>query len=342
MSASLSPLPTAACARPVPVAAECRARRRSPRSSCPGDDGPCRVPGRPGRVRRRRAAGPHRGQDLPHRGEARALRGLDAARGRPVRARLRPHERGRPPGRPHGRAQRGRVHRAPRPPLRRSGRARRHGDRDRRPDRRGRGAGHALRARAHRSDELPPARPPDGPVAAGRGGRARTSHASASRRTRSSRAASIVGARGGSAYGVDYTIVCGPDWAVRALDLGTSDGMALSLRSDGLGRWTHHDGKPLPEFDGCLDVDLAGSPFTNTLPIRRLWPDLGQRRGASGHALRPVRPRSCPCRDGQVYTGAGGRRAAFATRPTDRVLRGRPARRRRRARPRLPDPVRPA
>ena len=29
-------------------------------------------------------------------------------------------------------------------------------------------------------------------------------------------------------------------------------------------------GDALPEFDGCIDIDLAGTPFTNTLPIRRL------------------------------------------------------------------------
>ena len=33
----------------------------------------------------------------------------------------------------------------------------------------------------------------------------------------------------------------------------------------------------VPELDGCIDIDLAGSPFTNTLPIRRrdLGPDVG-------------------------------------------------------------------
>jgi hypothetical protein len=71
-------------------------------------------------------------------------------------------------------------------------------------------------------------------------------------------------------YGVDYTIVCDAAWTVRELDLATTAGMAFSLRSDGAGRWTNHDGRHLAEFDGCLDVDLAGTPFTNTLPIRRI------------------------------------------------------------------------
>ncbi len=29
-------------------------------------------------------------------------------------------------------------------------------------------------------------------------------------------------------------------------------------------------GDVLSGFDGCIDIDLAGTPFTNTLPIRRL------------------------------------------------------------------------
>ena len=115
----------------------------------------------------------------------------------------------------------------------------------------------------------------------------------------------IVGDRGGRPYGVDYTIVCGADWAVRSLDLGTTDGMALALKADGLGAWTNHDGKRLPEFDGCLDVDLAGSAFTNTLPIRRLWPELGLRSAHLAMLYVPVR-------DGQVYAGLeGGRRFRY-------------------------------
>lgn len=33
--------------------------------------------------------------------------------------------------------------------------------------------------------------------------------------------------------------------------------------------WTVN-GKRTPEFDGCIDIDILPTPFTNTLPIRRL------------------------------------------------------------------------
>jgi hypothetical protein len=32
----------------------------------------------------------------------------------------------------------------------------------------------------------------------------------------------------------------------------------------------------LPEFDGCLDIDISATPFTNSLPIRRLHLQPGQ------------------------------------------------------------------
>lgn len=115
----------------------------------------------------------------------------------------------------------------------------------------------------------------------------------------------VIGDRG-RPYGVDYTIECDRDWTVRRLDLATTDGMALSILSDGAGSWTNHDGRPLPEFDGCLDVDLAGSAFTNTLPIRRIdWSGSGQ---SIELAMVYVPFGSfVPVRDGQVYTAKGER-----------------------------------
>jgi hypothetical protein len=59
-------------------------------------------------------------------------------------------------------------------------------------------------------------------------------------------------------------------WVIRTLDLETTAGQTLCLVKDGNGRWTDQRGAHLPRFDGCIDIDLGGSPFTNTLPIRRL------------------------------------------------------------------------
>ena len=118
----------------------------------------------------------------------------------------------------------------------------------------------------------------------------------------------VIGGRGRTSYGVDYTLVCDGGWHVRELHLGTAAGMALSLLSDGAGRWTNHDGKPLPDLDGCLDVDLAGTPFTNTLPVRRV--DWAVQGGAPLELTMLYVPFDSfvPARDGKIYTALGGRR----------------------------------
>jgi hypothetical protein len=59
---------------------------------------------------------------------------------------------------------------------------------------------------------------------------------------------------------------------VDRFDAGEGDDAAasgsLSLVADD-GSWTL-DGEPVPGLDGCLDVDVAVTPLTNTLPVRRL------------------------------------------------------------------------
>jgi hypothetical protein len=85
------------------------------------------------------------------------------------------------------------------------------------------------------------------------------------------RAASVlIGERGGRRYGVRYTIDCSAHWAVLSFSIETTDGMRLALSSDGNGHWRSEAGVPLSLFDGCIDIDLAGTAFTNSLPIRRL------------------------------------------------------------------------
>jgi len=75
-----------------------------------------------------------------------------------------------------------------------------------------------------------------------------------------------------------YTVRCDAQWRVRELrcdrldadPADATDTPALHLFADGLGHWTTRAGDPLPDLDGCVDVDIMATPFTNTLPIRRL------------------------------------------------------------------------
>lgn len=41
------------------------------------------------------------------------------------------------------------------------------------------------------------------------------------------------------------------------------------------GQWGEMNGARRPELDGCTEVDLGATPFTNTLPIRRLRIEVG-------------------------------------------------------------------
>jgi hypothetical protein len=44
----------------------------------------------------------------------------------------------------------------------------------------------------------------------------------------------------------------------------------VDLLADGEGNWTTRSGESVPGLEGCVDVDISATPFTNTLPIQRL------------------------------------------------------------------------
>ena len=121
----------------------------------------------------------------------------------------------------------------------------------------------------------------------------------------------VIGSRGGHDFGLDYTIVCDDAFRVRELHLGTVEGGALFLVSDGKGSWRNHDDRALPEFDGCIDVDLAATPFTNTLPIRRIDWDAQPEGRAEIAALYLPLGSIAPVVDRQIYTRLGDRRFRY-------------------------------
>jgi hypothetical protein len=50
------------------------------------------------------------------------------------------------------------------------------------------------------------------------------------------------------------------------------------LTTDGAEHWFDSDNHLLLALDGCIDIDITATPFTNTLPIRRLEWSVGQSR----------------------------------------------------------------
>jgi uncharacterized protein len=81
----------------------------------------------------------------------------------------------------------------------------------------------------------------------------------------------VIGEEHGIVFRARYVIRCDPGWRTREMIVDPLDGRdRLHLRSDGKGNWSDTSGRRIIELKGCLDVDLSGTPFTNTLPIRRL------------------------------------------------------------------------
>ena len=103
----------------------------------------------------------------------------------------------------------------------------------------------------------------------------------------------VIGDRGdGEPYGVSYAIDCGTDFAVTAVTIAATDGRRVFLeRRDGI--WRDVFGEHLSAFDDCIDIDLQGSPFTNTLPIRRERWEIGQSRSFGVHRAITRRPDFC-------------------------------------------------
>ncbi len=70
---------------------------------------------------------------------------------------------------------------------------------------------------------------------------------------------------------IQYVLRLNASWQVRQFllfrDLDEPD---LWLATDGSGRWGEMNGAHRTELDGCYDIDLACTPMTQTLPIRRL------------------------------------------------------------------------
>jgi hypothetical protein len=121
-------------------------------------------------------------------------------------------------------------------------------------------------------------------------------------------------------FGVRYRVLCDPTWRVRQVEveLMGSD-KRLHLIADGEGRWLDDVARQtLRELDDLIDVDLAFTPFTNTLPIRRL----GLKDGESADIMVVYVgvPDLTPIPDPQRYTClAQGRRYRFESLDSDFV-----------------------
>jgi hypothetical protein len=78
-----------------------------------------------------------------------------------------------------------------------------------------------------------------------------------------------------------YRLTWDDSWTLLTADLTVDterESRSLALRPDGRGLWFHQNGAPIGELDGCVDIDIWPTPFTNSFPIRRESMAVGERR----------------------------------------------------------------
>jgi hypothetical protein len=75
----------------------------------------------------------------------------------------------------------------------------------------------------------------------------------------------------GRPFRLAYEVRCDAYWRVRYAQVGVpGQPPKVELLSDGEGTWARPNGRAVAYLEGCEYVDISETPFTNTLPIRRL------------------------------------------------------------------------
>jgi uncharacterized protein len=77
-----------------------------------------------------------------------------------------------------------------------------------------------------------------------------------------------LGGEDGAWFSFRWRVAWDDAWHTRHVHVETLLGppQTITLEADGAGHW----GEARVDLAGCLDIDLAATPLTNTLPIRRL------------------------------------------------------------------------
>jgi uncharacterized protein len=89
--------------------------------------------------------------------------------------------------------------------------------------------------------------------------------------------AAVLGTIDDHVFAARYKIHCEADWRVRKVEISEiGSDLTAELRSDGVGNWADGSGAPQPQLRNAIDIDISITPFTNTLPIRRLNLEKGQ------------------------------------------------------------------
>ncbi|HEY8895285.1 MAG TPA: putative glycolipid-binding domain-containing protein [Niastella sp.] len=82
----------------------------------------------------------------------------------------------------------------------------------------------------------------------------------------------IIGYYDNKIYKVTYRIITNQNWQTVFLEVNSrhsNENRTMQFVGDGNGNWTNA-GMKNDYLTGCIDLDISLTPFTNTLPIRRL------------------------------------------------------------------------
>lgn len=73
-------------------------------------------------------------------------------------------------------------------------------------------------------------------------------------------------------YALAYKVELTPEWQVKRFGVWSLANVSkqIVLSTDLNGHWFDSGGAPQSQFDGCYDIDLSITPFTNSLPINRM------------------------------------------------------------------------
>lgn len=82
-------------------------------------------------------------------------------------------------------------------------------------------------------------------------------------------------------FRLTYRLAWDESWRLRDAELflttERSNG-SLRLQTDGLGHWQDGNDRAIDALDGCMDIDIWPTPFTNSFPILREPMAIGERR----------------------------------------------------------------
>ena len=92
------------------------------------------------------------------------------------------------------------------------------------------------------------------------------------------------GVIGAEQFGLHYTIDCDPHWNFQRAEI-VCGRMRVDIRRDG--RHWRVNGEPRDDLRDCTEIDIAATPFTNTLPIRRLQLPIGEERAIAVVYIKP-------------------------------------------------------